>query len=92
MCLILEKKKIRCKDLLVIEHCICGKGLSLAIEKQWMKLSVRLGFVTSRVNKKGEVPSKRWNEKRGNKTIGNSKGNPSGGSKGFGKGQNNRTI
>eukprot|EP00253_Pinus_taeda_P011753 PITA_11753 len=41
---------------------------------------------------KGEAPNKRWNEKRGNKVVGGSKGNRNGGSKGISKGQNNKTM
>eukprot|EP00253_Pinus_taeda_P033962 PITA_33962 len=39
---------------------------------------------------KGETVNKKWNEKRGFKTVGNSKGNRSNGSKGNGKGANSR--
>lgn len=39
---------------------------------------------------KGETVNRKWNEKRGFKTVGNSKGNRSNGSKGNGKGANSR--
>jgi len=41
---------------------------------------------------KGDASNKRWNERRGNRTLGNSKGSRSNGSKGVGKGQNNITV
>eukprot|EP00253_Pinus_taeda_P019676 PITA_19676 len=39
---------------------------------------------------KGEAAGRKWNEKKGFKSIGSNKGNCSGGSKGNGKGPNNR--
>eukprot|EP00253_Pinus_taeda_P018204 PITA_18204 len=39
---------------------------------------------------KGETPNRKWNEKRNFKTVGNSKGNRSNGSKGNGKGATSR--
>eukprot|EP00253_Pinus_taeda_P011376 PITA_11376 len=39
---------------------------------------------------KGETANRKWNEKKGFKTVGNSKGNRSNGSKGNGKGANSR--
>eukprot|EP00253_Pinus_taeda_P035306 PITA_35306 len=39
---------------------------------------------------KGETASRKWNEKKGFKTVGNSKGNRSNGNKGNGKGANSR--
>lgn len=41
---------------------------------------------------KGEIPRKRWNDKRSNKLAGNNKGSRSSGNKGVGKGWNNRNI
>jgi len=58
-----------------------------------MDEAIRKARICYQQNKqKGEAPNKRWNEKRGNKVAGSSKGNRSGGSKGIGKGQNNRTM
>lgn len=39
---------------------------------------------------KGETTGRKWNEKRGFKSVGSNKGNHGGGSKGNGKGQNHR--
>eukprot|EP00253_Pinus_taeda_P002728 PITA_02728 len=41
---------------------------------------------------KGETAGKKWNEKKGFKSIGHNKGNRSGGSKGNGKGPNSRST
>ena len=41
---------------------------------------------------KGEIPSKRWNDKRSNKLAGNSKGNYGSSNKGFGKGKSSRNM
>eukprot|EP00253_Pinus_taeda_P007038 PITA_07038 len=58
-----------------------------------MDESIRKAIICYQQNKqKGEAPNKRWNEKRGNKVVGASKGNRSRGSKGINKGQNNKTM
>jgi len=41
---------------------------------------------------KGEIPGKRWNDKRSNKLARCNKGNSGSGSKGFGKGQSSRNV
>jgi len=41
---------------------------------------------------KGEIPRKRWNDKKSNKLVGNNKGNRGSGNKGFGKGQRSRNV
>eukprot|EP00253_Pinus_taeda_P010525 PITA_10525 len=58
-----------------------------------MDKAIRKARICYQQNKqKGEASGRRWNEKRGHKPARNSKGNRSGGSKGIGKGQNNRTA
>eukprot|EP00253_Pinus_taeda_P005458 PITA_05458 len=58
-----------------------------------MDEAIRKARICYQQNKqKGDIPNKRWNERKGNRVAGNNKGSRGNGSKGDGKGQISRNI